>query len=504
MNCGEIGPLLSAYYDGEATAEERKFVEDCLASSPEAMAQLRAYRRITGEFEALPRPTPPADLRRNVLNQVHRISSANAARYSGAAASPRYRTTERTETGSVRQPLTVASVLSQGLKLGALLVALVALLVGLILVFNQFNKSQPGVAGLAATQTIIALQSASATPTPFNPLALATPTASTIQANPSVTPAPPTEMPNNPPNNGTSVAVLPPPTDTAAPPRPINTPAPTRPTIITAPVHPTNTTAPAPKPSNTPLAATPPSATATPERPTSTPAPPTATLASPTATARPTSTPALSPTPACAVTPVRGFGKLYNLYPEVRAEVGCAIDTEQAVTGTLLAFQYGTMIWDSKHSLIYVFYDNRHGQTFEVYPENWDESQGEPTPVVQPPSGYYTPIRGFGKVWFNHNMWGTLGFAKQRYETPLNVAVEGFEHGRMLWTDQKLIYVMVGTPTPGNDPNGLQFSGTWKKYPDTFVDGENATPPTPVPPNKKVMNNDQPPNVHWAGQQQGQ
>ncbi|PZS00592.1 MAG: hypothetical protein DLM69_06265, partial [Candidatus Chloroheliales bacterium] len=394
------------------------------------------------------------------------------------------------------------------LKLGALLAALVVLLIGLTLVLNQFNKKGQDVAGPAATQTTIALQAASATPTPLNTLELATPTASTMQGNPSVTPAPPTK----PPSSGTVIAQAQPtntsappaaPTDTTAP-RPISTPAPTRPIIATAPAHPTNTTAPLAKPSDTPRAANPTSApaTATSERPIA--APPTATAVPPTATAHPTSIPALTPTPACAVTPIRGFGKLYNQYPDVRAQVGCAIDTEQAVTGTLLAFQYGTMIWDSKHSLIYVFYDNRHGQTFEVYPENWDESQGEPTPVVQPPSGFYTPIRGFGKVWFNHQMWGTLGFAKQQYETPLNQAVEGFEHGRMLWTDQKLIYVMVGGPTASNDPNGVQFSGTWKQYKDTFVDGEGGATPTPLSPNKKLMANDQPLNIIWGNQQQGQ
>ena len=517
MNCGDMGPLLSAYYDGEATAEERKFVEDCLESSPEAIAQLSEYRRITGEFEALPRPTPPADLRRSVMNQVHKISSTNAARYASAT-TERYRSVERSATGSVQRPVTVATVLGQGLKLGALLAVLVALLIAFTLVFNQFNRNQPGtIVGMGGTQTAVAMLSGTNTPTPQpsnTPVVLETSTPALVPGVPTNAPAAPTNTPNS---SGTVVAQGGP-TDTSAPSPPTDTTAPLPPTHVAAVPRSTNTTAPAPatdtiaparptnsvalgtKPSATPTALTT-QATDTPVPPTSTATLPSATPEPPTATPDLTATPLPSPTPICAITPVRGFGKLYNEHTEVQAAMGCATDTEQAITGTILPFQNGTMIWDSQHRLIYVFYNNRNGRTFEVYPENWNQGDGEPTPVVSPPNGFYTPLRGFGKVWFNHQMWATLGFAKQPNETPISEADENFQGGRMLWTDQKLIYVMSGKPIPTSDANAVQFSGNWNVYRDTFVDAQPTPTPVASTPNGNVTTSNPPPDIKRTQQQ---
>ncbi len=517
MNCGDMGPLLSAYYDGEATADERKFVEDCLESSPEAIAQLREYRRITGEFEALPHPTPPANLRRSVMNQVHTISSAKAALAS--ATTERYRSVERSATGSVRRPVTVATVLGQGLKLGALLAVLVALLIAFTLVFNQFNRNQSST-NIAAggTQTAVAMLPGTNTPTPqpsSTPVALETSTPALVPGVPTNAPAAPT---NTPISGGTVVAQAVP-TNTSAMPAPTNTPAPLPPTQLitaprstntTAPVQPANTAAPARATDTAALAASKPSATPTaltaqttdtPIAPTSTAAQPTATAMQLTATPDLTATPPLSPTPTCAITPVRGFGKLYNEHNEVQNAMGCAIDAEQALTGTILLFQNGTMIWDSQHRLIYVIYPNYNGRTFEVYPENWNQGDGEPTPVVSPPSGLYTPLRGFGKVWFNHQMWETLGFAKQQDETRISEVVENFQGGRMLWTDQNLIYVLSGKLTPSSDTSAVQFSGSWNLYRDTFVDSQPTPTPVASAPDANVTTANPPPEIKKAKQQ---
>ncbi len=455
MNCGDIGPLISAYYDGDATPEERQLVEDCLQSSPEAAAMLREYRRISNEFETLPQPTPPADLRRNVLNEVHRLSGAHDVRELRAAT--RASTlSQRTNTGSVRQPVTPISLFSQALKVAGLLAVALLLAVSLNFAYNQFLKPAP-LGGIGTATPTIVTQAVVLTPTPLpsdtpNPLMTATPML--LNGDATVTPAPPP----NPP----SVVVAQGATNTPAP---TDTPRPVAPTHT--PVPPTGTPAP----------------------PTDTPPPPTATAPPPSSTPTPSSTPSptltLSPTatPACPLTPVRGFGKLYREHGEVSASLGCAMDTEMPITGTLLNYQHGQMIWDSTHRLIYVFHDQLNGkQQYEIYPETWEQGQSEPTPIATPPNDtLHIPVRGFGKVWNEHQLGATLGYATDAYEIPLNEVVENFQHGRMLWIDlHKKIYVMVGSGGGDNQNSNLN-KGTWQVYDDTFTDTAPLDLSTPTP-----------------------
>src|SRR6478672_4885580 len=83
MNCEEIRPLLSAYYDGEATPDERSRVERHLTGCEDCRHVLAEYRAIGGGMRALPVPVPPAGLRRDVWRTIEAQGAGRAA--SGAS-----------------------------------------------------------------------------------------------------------------------------------------------------------------------------------------------------------------------------------------------------------------------------------------------------------------------------------------------------------------------------------------------------------------------------------
>ena len=62
--------LISAYHDGELTAAERADVEQLLASSPEARAELESYRSMSGLLREAGRPTLQSDLTPVVMQMI--------------------------------------------------------------------------------------------------------------------------------------------------------------------------------------------------------------------------------------------------------------------------------------------------------------------------------------------------------------------------------------------------------------------------------------------------
>ncbi|MDB5335568.1 MAG: hypothetical protein JWN70_1187 [Planctomycetaceae bacterium] len=62
--------LISAYHDGELTAAERADVEQLLASSPEARAELESYRTLTSMLREVGRPTLESDLTPVVMQMI--------------------------------------------------------------------------------------------------------------------------------------------------------------------------------------------------------------------------------------------------------------------------------------------------------------------------------------------------------------------------------------------------------------------------------------------------
>ncbi len=165
--------------------------------------------------------------------------------------------------------------------------------------------------------------------------------------------------------------------------------------------------------------------------------------------------PAVSPTPippppppACAITPQLGFGRVWSDNATVRSRLGCPLAAEQSVFSAEENFQYGYMFWRSDARLIYALYQNGIWQSMV---DKWREGDPASDPNIVPPWGYYQPVRGFGKAWREEpGVRDRLGWATDT-ERGFNASIQLFEHGLMIWSSVKGIYV-------------LYSDGTWQRF----------------------------------------
>jgi len=75
---------------------------------------------------------------------------------------------------------------------------------------------------------------------------------------------------------------------------------------------------------------------------------------------------------------------------------------------------------------------------------------------VAPSESPPTPLSGFGKVWCERlgGPSAAIGWAKAAEEGYTGAAME-FERGLMLWSKDRIIYVLFG-------------DGTWREFADTY------------------------------------
>jgi hypothetical protein len=174
-----------------------------------------------------------------------------------------------------------------------------------------------------------------------------------------------------------------------------------------------------------------------------TPVPPPVTPIPPTVTPVPP-----PPPPVCAITPILGFGQVWNTYPEVRSRLGCPTQLELNTWSAEETFIGGYMFWRGDLRLIYALYSNG---TWQSFVDTWVDGQLEWDPMIIPLAGYYQPKRGFGKVWREQaGVRDKLSWATSE-ERGLNASWQGYEGGLMLWSDMHGVFVLY------ND-------GTWRRY----------------------------------------
>ncbi len=462
MDCTAVRPLISYYYDGEATPEERAQVEQHLATCEDCRRVLAQYRTIGSDIRELSMPVPPVGLHRDVWRAIE-AQQAGARR--PAAQQNKGKVVDFSTAQKQKRPALVTTLANVGgswaraLPAALLVVALGIMIAVFIFVqgrtpsdlaklvdagpFSDYNSQLqvlfskqvvPGDvekytsvsvvdgASLNHVTTTNTFQGQILTMKPEFPWQAGAKYQVTVDAtkirlagigSPLDTQAITLEF--------STLAYTPTPTETPVPPTatvvPTNTPEPTleptqapentpEPTAVA--FTPTSepvvepsavvTDTPKPAPTNTPRPA-----------PTDTPVPP---KPSDTPTEEPTDTPApVVPTPTD--TPV--------------------------VSGTTLP--------------------------------------GEPTPSATPqlPTPTATaglpcniiPVNGFGKVWTeNESVRNRIGCPEEDEYAILDAAQERFEGGYMFWRqDTKKIYVFFGNPN-------TDTSGTWVEYDDTWVDGE--------------------------------
>ena len=584
MNCSNVRPFISAYYDGDVSAEERIQVEGHLEGCQACRRVLAEFRAIGGGISSLAMPRPPAGLRRDVWRAIE-AQQTKPGVFRGAPSRGVVTSLPQPKERSVLPGWLMgasrswAAAVPAGILIGGLLLVLsvillrnnpvsVASIVGgdevssfaqpvlvqlskdvieedcinntfvrfmqgsepitltngveVVLSYNQPAKQivlQPkpqwqagasyevyidapkiGVRGagkLDSAPIPLSFSVAANTPTPTS-----TPT---ITPTPTNTPAPPTKAPPTQAPPQTAIAEV-----TAAPtqgqvigvptnvptqamqpsatPRPLISPTtaaqpsstprsdPTNTAAIpptNTPVQPapTNTAAPEPTrtmpPTSTPVA----SATTrqTPPAPTSTVAATVTATATavprkgtPTATStpRPVTSPTATPVNSgpCELTPVRGFGKIWQANRAVRDKIGCADATEMAIPqAAVQRFQGGTMVWRADLKLIYVFVHgaNDPSGTWLQFQDTWHDTDTAPKSTATPPAGFYEPVRGFGKLWnSNSYLRQALGWGVEQ-EVALTAAWQPFERGEALWTSARQIYFMY-------------TDGTFGRFEDTF------------------------------------
>jgi len=165
------------------------------------------------------------------------------------------------------------------------------------------------------------------------------------------------------------------------------------------------------------------------------------------ATTGPTPVPTLPPS-GCSITPVLGFGRIWNTYGSVRTKLGCPTETEQNTWAGEELVEHGYMFWRQDASYIYVVYNDG---TWQGYDDTWTSSEPEWDGFYVPPAGYYQPKRGFGKVWRdNLGVRTALGWATTE-ERGFHGSVQAFDGGLMLWSNAQGIFV-------------LYSDGTWQRY----------------------------------------
>ncbi|MFW6115622.1 MAG: hypothetical protein ACOC7Y_01010 [Chloroflexota bacterium] len=62
-------------------------------------------------------------------------------------------------------------------------------------------------------------------------------------------------------------------------------------------------------------------------------------------------------------------------------------------------FQRGTMLWNRAEGLIYVLFDDAQYGRWQASVDQWSEGDPVADPQLDPPSGLYQPVRGFGLLW---------------------------------------------------------------------------------------------------------
>jgi len=158
--------------------------------------------------------------------------------------------------------------------------------------------------------------------------------------------------------------------------------------------------------------------------------------------------------PNGAYEPVGKFGKIWHENVTVREKLGWAMEEEQSPPIAQEAFERGFMFWREDTRQIYVL----HGEgTWQVFPDTWTPDQPlYSCPDVAPSQSPPTPLSGFGKVWCERlgGPGAAIGWATAAEQGHIGAAMQ-FQRGLMLWSKDRIIYVLFD-------------DGTWQEFADTY------------------------------------
>jgi hypothetical protein len=148
------------------------------------------------------------------------------------------------------------------------------------------------------------------------------------------------------------------------------------------------------------------------------------------------------------------FGKVWHENATVREKLGWAVEEEQSLPMAQEVFERGFMFWREDTRQIYVLHSEG---VWQVFPDTWTAEQPRYScPDAAPSESPPTPLCGFGKVWCEQlgGPGAAIGWAKAVEEGYTGAAIE-FERGSMLWSKDRIIYVLFG-------------DGIWQEFVDTY------------------------------------
>ncbi len=130
-------------------------------------------------------------------------------------------------------------------------------------------------------------------------------------------------------------------------------------------------------------------------------------------------------------------------------DLGWARQANPTTTGgAYQKFEHGTMVWRQDTSQVYVFLDDG---TWQSFADTFKEGERESDPAFAPPAGKLQPIRGFGKVWRDHDaLREKLGWATAK-ETAQPAELHAFARGAIMRFGP-LLFITIGVDTD---------QGTW-------------------------------------------
>ncbi|MEO5952282.1 MAG: zf-HC2 domain-containing protein, partial [Chloroflexia bacterium] len=472
MDCKAIRPLISYYYDGEATPEERVQVEQHLATCADCRQVLAQYRAMSSDIHELPMPTPPSGLHRDVWRAIE-AHQASTPRWKQSAAQPQPKVVD-ISTARKQKRVTPATVLANNAGgwaravPAALVVAALGIMIAVLLLIQGrtpndlarlvdagpfsdpstavqilFSKEvNPDDAKLYTTVskldgTDVSVKKAAAaktlTITPEGSWEAGTTYQVHVETSKIKITGLGTPLGSAPIVLEFSIAAN-------------NTPTPTNTAMPTATVVPTNTVEPTQEPTLQPTAVA--QNTLEPQ-PTTVVVEPSATAEPPTAVAVATDTPRPQPTNTPKPAPT-------NTAVPPKPSATPTVEPTAIATATLPA------------------------PTSTATPT---KTEGPPTSTStsHPPTATPTPsqpcslmpVNGFGLLWnTNPAIRSKIGCPNAEEFAILDAVDERFEGGYMFWRgDTKKIYVFFGNPNQDT-------LGTWAEYDDTWAEGDPL--PTPV------------------------
>lgn len=495
-SCQECRELISAFIDGEATAEENSRLRQHLATCADCRATLDAYRGIGGTLRTLPSVHPPYHLTESIFAQtidseprrLFLITSRLGYSLAAVAAvllifvvagyliiggyergiQPAVASSQppQDQTWPVQQPVEIK--FNKEMNHESVTAALGIFPSGeekrltttwdgntLIIGANPPFKSntgyeikistdatdkwgnhlaQPFELKFTTTSSLTTVQTPTPEPTLTSTVEIAKPTQPSDATEPAVIASPTSQAENPAPPTATQ-------NDGPRPGTGDDTPSTPAEPIV--PVEPTDT--PTPRPTLTPTPTEPsrvvvPTETPTPSpTATVTPVPPTAT-ATATATVTPTPTVAITPTPD-TVPVIGAIGDIYWSDQTVQDRLGEPVAAETTFPTEQLDFQRGVMLVDESGASIYVLKVGSGWDRFTMPTDDY------PVPELQPEGDVYSPGSYFGALWqANPSVSDEIGFALTRDPIGYTAEIQRFDSGVMIATPTT-IYVIYGDNT---------------------------------------------------------